>query len=1057
MTRPPFTAAKSEASRLLDEPAFKRLLRRATFTLLLALGVPGLALLAMVVFMHKSATWVDQTDQVIAAATNADKLMFAMQSGFRGYRLSDDERLLEPYRDGRAEIGPKIDELAARVEDNPGQAATIRQFRVDLAAWLQFLDEQFAAIRTRQTQGTNPAFLSRGGPLFDRAESHLKKVIGVEERLRSARVSNLDRVVAAVAILFSVAALVGVPFLVFWLQRLLRKTSRIYHASLAEAVHRAGELQVTLQSIGDAVVATDALGRVEFLNPAAEKLMGWKTDEARGRDLDEVFVIFNEDTRVRVENPVERVLRENSVVGLANHTVLRARDGRELPIEESAAPIRDATGAVRGVILVFHGVTAKRKDERRLAESESRLRFLNELTEATRALAEPAQIMEATARLLGTHLKVSRCAYAEVAGDSEHFTILHDYTDGCASTVGPYELSLFGPRALDLKRGDPLVIRNVTQELPADQGADMFHALGIEAIVCLALRKEGRLRALMAVHQNQPRAWSAGELALLTEVVERCWATIERARAEHAVRAARAAAEASAMRLADAAERFRLLAEVVSLQVWTARLDGGLDFANQECANYFGGVVERDVLGDGWTQYVHPDDMPIAAKAWGKSLATGDAYEVEFRLRGQTGVYRWFLVRAAAMRGAAGEIVKWFGTNTDIDDLKRAQGEAERASHAKDDFIAALSHELRTPLTPVLLTAASLRDDHRLPADVRDQLAMMERNITLEARLIDDLLDLTTIVHGKLGLRTQACDAHSLASLACEIVREDALAKGITVTRDFSAQHSGLLADPARFQQVVWNLLRNAVKFTPRGGKITVKTSDRRESGGAPWLRVEVSDSGIGIASTEFERIFQPFEQGGLTGTHRFGGIGLGLSIARTIVNLHGGRIHAESAGPGLGSTFIVELPRVVAAPEGVIASLPTATTPVGAETANSSEPVAPLRLLLVEDHETTLQSMTRLLTRAGYQVVPTDTVASALAAANNGTFDLVVSDLGLPDGTGIELMEQLRDRHGLRGIALSGYGLEADIARSRAAGFVAHLIKPIVFSQLERALRAVT
>jgi PAS domain S-box-containing protein len=1048
-------AANSEATRILDEPAFKRLLRRATLTLLVALGAPGLALLAMVGFMHKSATWVDHTDQVIAAATMADKILLAMQTGFRGYRLSNNEQLLKPYREGRADIGPKIDELAALVEDSPEQIAEIRQFRVDLAAWLQFIDEQFAAIRTGQTQVTNPAFLSRSGPLFDRAEDNLEKLINAQEQLRRARVNTLVRVVTGVVILFSAAALLGVPCLVFGLQRLLRKTARTYGASLAEAVHRAGELQVTLQSIRDAVIATDAQGRVEFLNPAAEKLTGWKTDEARGRDFAEIFEIFNENTRARIENPVEHVLRENIAVGLANHTVLRARNGHELSIEDSAAPIRDATGAVRGAILVFHDVTAKRKEERQLAGSESRLRFLNGISEATRTLAEPAQIMEVTARLLGTHLKVSRCAYAEVATDGEHFTILYDYTDGCASTVGAYELSLFGPRALGLKRGDALVIRNVTQELSAAQGADMFHALGIEAIVCLALVKDRQLRALMAVHQNQPRAWSAGELSLIAEVVERCWATIERARTEQDLRTAKAEAEASAVRVADAAERFRLLAEVVSLQVWTAKLDGGLDFVNQECITYLGGVAEKDILGDRWTQYVHPDDLPIAEKAWGHSLATGEDYEVEFRLRGQTGVYRWFLVRAAAMCDATGQIVKWFGTNTDIDDLKGAQAEAERANHAKDDFIAALSHELRTPLTPVLLTAGSLCEDDRLPADVKEQLAMMERNITLEARLIDDLLDLTTIVRGKLSFRTQACDAHSLVSLACEIVREDALAKAITITRDFSAQHSGLLADPARFQQVVWNLLRNAVKFTPQGGKITVKTSDQRYASGAPWLRIEVSDSGIGIASTELERIFLPFEQGGLTGNHRFGGIGLGLSIARAIVNLHGGRIHAESAGPGLGSTFIVELPRVIAAPEGMIASLPAATPPVKTETANSLEPLVPLRLLLVEDHESTLQSLTLLLTRAGCQVVPTNTVASALAAANNGTFDLVISDLGLPDGTGIELMEQLRDRHDLRGIVLSGYGMEEDIARSHAAGFVAHLIKPIDFTQLMSTLKS--
>ncbi|MDB6126298.1 MAG: hypothetical protein JWM35_194, partial [Verrucomicrobia bacterium] len=313
------------------------------------------------------------------------------------------------------------------------------------------------------------------------------------------------------------------------------------------------------------------------------------------------------------------------------------------------------------------------------------------------------------------------------------------------------------------------------------------------------------------------------------------------------------------------------------------------------------------------------------------------------------------------------------------------------------------------------------------------------------------LLDVTMISRGKLQLRTEACDAHSLIGLAVEIVRNDVREKRISLERIFQAKHSGLVADPARFQQVIWNLLRNAVKFTPLYGRITLTTRDEIDAEGEPWLRIEVKDSGRGIDATLLEKIFVPFEQGTVAGQQRFGGLGLGLAIARAVVGLHGGRITAESDGPNQGSTFIIELPSAIDPPAGI--SDPTFRSFVGDQPPLDPAPVLPLRLLLVEDHDSTLQTIAQLLTRAGHDVVAVSTIEAALAAANDGRFDLVISDLGLPDGTGNELMEQLRDLHGLRGIALSGYGSEEDIERSSDAGFVTHLVKPVTFVQLRHAI----
>lgn len=370
--------------------------------------------------------------------------------------------------------------------------------------------------------------------------------------------------------------------------------------------------------------------------------------------------------------------------------------------------------------------------------------------------------------------------------------------------------------------------------------------------------------------------------------------------------------------------------------------------------------------------------------------------------------------------------------------LRVAVTECKRASSAKDDFLAALSHELRTPLTPVLMMASVLETEASLSHDVREQLGMMRRNIELEARLIDDLLDLTRVINGKLQIQAVALDLHQLLEQTAEIVRGDGLGSQVRIVFDLAAARHHALGDPARLQQVFWNIIKNARKFTAADGTVSVTT--RNETTGK--ITVRVTDTGIGIRAEALSEIFEAFAQGEITFQQRFGGLGLGLAIARGIVQLHGGEIHAESEGAGRGATFSV--------------SLSTIEPPISLEPAAQPNPPAlrrSLRLLVVEDHEATLDVLSRLLQRAGHQVTPVASLRQALAAAEAETFDVVISDLGLPDGTGFELMEKLRAAQGLRGIALSGYGMDEDLRRSREAGFGTHLTKPVDFTRLKRAL----
>ncbi len=505
---------------------------------------------------------------------------------------------------------------------------------------------------------------------------------------------------------------------------------------------------------------------------------------------------------------------------------------------------------------------------------------------------------------------------------------------------------------------------------------------------------------------------------------------------------AQAIVRASQAHALELAERFRFLAESMPQKIFTAKPNGAIDYLNRQWIEFTGLSLER-IRDWGWLQFVHPDDLEENLRRWQHSIDTREPFSIEHRFLRIDGQYRWHITRALPMFDPEGKTLMWIGSNTDIEDLRQAKDRAEFASHAKDEFLAALSHELRTPLTPVLMSAADLQHDDRLPPEVRDQLGMMERNIALEARLIDDLLDLTRIAHGKLSLRTQPCNAHDLIEQAVEMVRSDVQGKRQTMEVDLAAEHSQVMGDPARLQQVFWNLLKNAVKFTPESGRLGVRSHDMEGR-----LALEISDSGIGISPESIARIFLPFEQvGAAAADHRVGGLGLGLSITKAILDLHGGSIQAESGGLGEGATFRVELPAT---------EQPLDEEKATDGAAGSEEPrakVAPLRILLVEDHQSTLAVLERLLTRVGHHVTSAISVASALQSADAEIFDVLISDVGLPDGTGYELMEKLRAVRGLRGIALSGYGMDDDLRRSHEAGFRAHLIKPIDFAQLERAL----
>lgn len=376
------------------------------------------------------------------------------------------------------------------------------------------------------------------------------------------------------------------------------------------------------------------------------------------------------------------------------------------------------------------------------------------------------------------------------------------------------------------------------------------------------------------------------------------------------------------------------------------------------------------------------------------------------------------------------------------DELKLARDEAQKADHAKDVFLATLSHELRTPLSPVLLLAGEAAQNPDLPPGVRTAFDTIRKNVEFEARLIDDMLDLTRITHGKFVLDMAPVKIHTVLQDSVSHVRGDVEQKNIGLALKLEAKSELVMGDAVRLRQIFWNVLKNAAKFTPDNGKIFIETEDSNSR-----LIIRIKDTGIGLDPDETAHIFNAFSQGEV-GTVS-GGLGLGLTISRKLIEAHSGSISASSPGKGRGSTFTIELPLLQKAKP--VSGTPRAAP--GAATVSTARKLSQsISVLLVEDHEPTSAVLTQLLLRRNYKVKTAASLAEARLFAGKEDFQLLISDIGLPDGSGFDLMKELRKRN-VKGIALTGYGMEHDIERSRDAGFTAHLTKPVRIQSLDDVL----
>ena len=795
------------------------------------------------------------------------------------------------------------------------------------------------------------------------------------------------------------------------------------------------------ETAADVIVTIDEGSRILFINPAAEKVFGYRPEELEGRSLSvlmpEYLRRLHQAGLARYVETGRRHIDWDGVELPGLH-----REGHEVPLEVSFGEFR------RGGRHVFTGIIRDITERKR---REARDQFLIRLDDAVRTLSDPDEIVATSARLLGEHLRVDRCAYAQVEADEDHFLLTGDYTRGVPSIVGRFAMSQFGAEALRLNRaGEPYVVNDVEEDprVTADDSA-AYRQTMIRAVISMPLLKGGRFVAGMAVHQKEPRRWSPDEVELLRSVANRCWESIERARA--------------ARSLSESEAKLRALTNTVPALVWVCAPDGAASEFNDRWYEYTGLTPEQS-SGFGWGDAVHPDERERSFAAWDEARESSSPYEVELRYRRADGEYRWFLARALPVRDPEGKVGAWVGTSIDIEDRRRAErereellgretaarAEAEAASRLKDEFLATVSHELRTPLTSILGWAHLMRTGQLDEEAAARALETIERNARSQSQLIEDLLDVSRIITGKIRLDVRPIDPASFIDPAVEALRPAAEAKGVRLRKVFDAGPAAVNGDPARLQQVVWNLLSNAVKFTEGGGLVEVRLG---RAGG--HVEIAVSDTGPGIEPEFLPHVFERFRQADQKTTRRHGGLGLGLSIVRHLVELHGGVVSAESpGGEGRGTTFTVRLPVV----SGLQREVPNERARAAVRDTMSAEECPErldgLRVLVVDDEDDTRELLRVGLTQCGAEVSTASSAAEALEALAREMPEVLISDIGMPDEDGYELIRRVRALAPEGGgrvpaVALTAYARAEDRLRALRAGYQMHLSKPVELAEL--------
>lgn len=665
-----------------------------------------------------------------------------------------------------------------------------------------------------------------------------------------------------------------------------------------------------------------------------------------------------------------------------------------------------------------------------LRESAERDSYRVRLSDTLRTFSSDRKILAAASQLLGHYLGASRCYFGEVESDGEHAVVVADYcADNVQSIVGRYRLASFGPTVISALRAGQIVafsdIHAATEVAPAEKAS--YQAIATRSVVAAPLLRDGRLAAVFGVTQVAPRNWALHELLLIRETGERVWSTVETAR--------------TVARLRDSEERFRTISEALPSLVFETTPTGLNTFVNQAFCDFAGRPAEG-LLGDRWLDLAHPDDLHAATKQWDEARAAGLPFVFEYRLRRHDGAWRWHLCRSIPQLDNTGAIRRWIGTATDITTLRETQEALREADRRKDEFLAILAHELRNPLAPIRTGLELLRHGPQKPGTLDYLRPILERQVALMVRLIDDLLEVSRITSGKIHLQRAPSVLSDMVRFAVDANRAAIEAAGLELSLSLPETACVLDVDSTRFVQVISNLLHNASKFTERGGRIAV-TALLAQAGTQTSVHLTVSDTGIGIKPDTLPRVFDLFVQGE-EGREGKTGLGIGLALARQLVEAHGGRIDVASDGPGHGASFTIQMPvlslrDVTPAPERKATGAPLAR-----------------RVLIIDDNVDAADTLASFVESIGGAAQTAHNGEDGLRLASEFRPEVVLLDIGMPGIDGYETCRRLRAgiaQHDTSIVAVTGWGQEHDRARAFASGFDAHLTKPADLSVLERLL----
>ena len=828
------------------------------------------------------------------------------------------------------------------------------------------------------------------------------------------------------------------------------------HAAQVALAENETYLRLLLDSSAEAFYAVDRTGVTTLCNATFLAMMGFTSnDEVIGRKLHSVIHHHHPNGAVyEVEDCPLYICADRGVTAHVEDELFYRVDGTPVPVEYWARPII-VEGEHRGAICSFFDISHR-------VATEKRNGFLIGLTDRLRDVGDPDEIMRIATQGVGEFLGVSVCAYADMDSDQDGFTIRGDWTaPGLPSIVGHYQLADFGTLAVTkLNAREPLILNDILREVEPAEAAT-FQAIGISATICMPLVKNGRLTALMAIHDSKPRVWTGQELEVIRDVTERVWAHIERVGVEADLRVSE--------------EQFRVFAQTIPNQLWAARPDGELYWFNRQVMDYSGHPAER-LTGSGWGSLVHPDDLERAGAAWAQSVASGDIYEVEFRVRRHDGEFRWFLARAEPTRDAAGAISGWVGTNTDVHD-QRQQGEELRL------LAATLESQVSERTAELMSAEEALRQSQKMEAvgqltgglahDFNNLLTAISGGLEMIAMRIaqgriDDIERYSNAA--QTAARRAAALTHRLLAFSrrqtldpklTDVNRlvggmEDMVRRTAGPAVDFEVVGAAglwpVLVDQNQLENALLNLVINARDAMPDGGRLTIETGNRwldpraareRDLDPGQYVSLCVSDSGSGMTPEVIAKAFDPFFTTKPLGV----GTGLGLSMIYGFARQSGGQVRIYS-DEGQGTMVCVYLPRAHGSVEH------------GAN--DSDAPALPRAadgdtVLVVDDEPGIRMLVTDILEELGYQSLEAEDGRAGLAILQSGArVDLLITDVGLPGGmNGRQMADAARlARPDLKVLFITGYAENAVIGNGQLDRGMHVMTKPFELDSLGRRIK---